>query len=153
MNPKQRWLLQVQVSTPRIWATAADNVRLQRLGSDKRTPEEHQKQKTLVLGLGSLRSCVFLHGKDVCIDKTDETDAAVLACETSVVEKDDGRKVPVIRVGVAWQSNKVVSTVNARGGVIRGGPWAVSVHGVNGCCWLYAWGRQVCAPVYAYCWG
>ena len=63
--------------------------------------KEHQKQKTLVLGLGSLRSCVFLHGKDVCIDKTDETDAAVLAGETSVVEKDDGRKVPVIRVGVA----------------------------------------------------
>jgi hypothetical protein len=44
---------------------------------------------------------VFLHGKDVCIDKTDETDATVLACKTSVVEKDDGRKVPVIRVGVA----------------------------------------------------
>ena len=97
----QHWLCRCRYPPHRFEPQAADNVRLQRLGSDKRTPEEHQKQKTLVLGLGSLRSCVFLHGKDVCIDKTDETDAAVLACETSVVEKDDGRKVPVIRVGVA----------------------------------------------------
>ena len=59
-----------------------------------------------------------------------------------------------------------INSKRSRGGD-KGGPSAVSVHGVNGCCWLsavsvpgvngccwlYAWGRQVCAPVYAYCWG
>ena len=44
-----------------------------------------------------------------------------------------------------------INSKRSRGGD-KGGS-AVSVHGVNGCCWLYAWGRQMCAPVYAYCWG
>ena len=50
------------------------------------------------------------------LDKNDETDAAVVACETYGVEKKGGRRAPVVRVGISCQSNKVVSTVNARGG-------------------------------------